>query len=164
MEKTLKSNSKFLSTPSARRATVPLCAGCKTAKKFLSTPSARRATLMQLADAVMPATFLSTPSARRATPGLAGRHHRCAISIHALREEGDAVHRPALEVQRISIHALREEGDADAINTLTELGKFLSTPSARRATAHKIHDSPPNVFLSTPSARRATPLRVPWPA
>ena len=43
MEKTLKSNSKFLSTPSARRATESVDATVE-AIKFLSTPSARRAT------------------------------------------------------------------------------------------------------------------------
>ena len=79
------------------------------------------------------------------------------ISIHALREEGDAVSR--LEAQAtgnfyprpprggrpgsavllhespdISIHALREEGDKQAIPTVVGWGIFLSTPSARRAT------------------------------
>ena len=34
----------------------------------------------------------------------------------------------------ISIHALREEGDPSALPLITELRKFLSTPSARRAT------------------------------
>ena len=33
--------------------------------------------------------FLSTPSARRATVLAVGKHHSNAISIHALREEGD---------------------------------------------------------------------------
>ena len=33
--------------------------------------------------------FLSTPSARRATPQNHLCHQHCAISIHALREEGD---------------------------------------------------------------------------
>ncbi len=33
------------------------------------------------------------------------------ISIHALREEGDAVHRWGRRSYPISIHALREEGD-----------------------------------------------------
>ena len=55
--------------------------------------------------------FLSTPSARRATPGAYAPDGGYAISIHALREEGDQkIHRPARE-PRISIHALREEGD-----------------------------------------------------
>ena len=35
----------------------------------------------------------------------------------------------------ISIHALREEGDEDALDFLFEVLGFLSTPSARRATA-----------------------------
>ena len=35
----------------------------------------------------------------------------------------------------ISIHALREEGDADVLGMLIGLHEFLSTPSARRATA-----------------------------
>ena len=35
------------------------------------------------------------------------------ISIHALREEGDGLYRPVeLRSQWISIHALREEGDS----------------------------------------------------
>ena len=55
--------------------------------------------------------FLSTPSARRAT--LQDRRLQLgkAISIHALREEGDPLRFPASYLQSISIHALREEGD-----------------------------------------------------
>ena len=105
----------------------------------------------------MAAKFLSTPSARRATSELAGHIEGSDISIHALREEGDR--HLLLHVYRadpISIHALREEGDglgdADvrsgniSIHALREEGdrlfagwqitgqRFLSTPSARRAT------------------------------
>ena len=59
------------------------------AAKFLSTPSARRATCAMLAFLVL-IVFLSTPSARRATgnSGIFRTLHN--ISIHALREEGDA--------------------------------------------------------------------------
>ena len=79
----------------------------------------------------------------------------------------------------ISIHALREEGDTSGLRTPPTPMKFLSTPSARRATradcglevfcAISIHAlreegdrvkrslvSVFSVFLSTPSARRAT--------
>ena len=56
--------------------------------------------------------FLSTPSARRATTGKNHRHRQEQISIHALREEGDAVR----QCSRVSLRI------------------FLSTPSARRAT------------------------------
>ena len=55
---------------------------------FLSTPSARRATIIQ--DYVLEGKkFLSTPSARRATEGAKGFGEKSVISIHALREEGD---------------------------------------------------------------------------
>ena len=56
--------------------------------------------------------FLSTPSARRAT--------RLAVD--------------GLLILAISIHALREEGDSSGFET-SGARKFLSTPSARRATA-----------------------------
>ena len=56
--------------------------------EFLSTPSARRATLegFNLDDNVK---FLSTPSARRATFKTVATRLMPEISIHALREEGD---------------------------------------------------------------------------
>ena len=101
------------------------------------------------------------------------------ISIHALREEGDALQpslagasfyfyprpprggrrsfsRRTLGFFRISIHALREEGDVAADAELYVAEKFLSTPSARRATTARPMIKPCSVFLSTPSARRAT--------
>ena len=59
-----------------------------------------------------------------------------SISIHALCEEGDVgspdatYHAPC-----ISIHALCEEGDPFVTGRSTVLMLFLSTPSARRATA-----------------------------
>ena len=56
--------------------------------------------------------FLSTPSARRATPVRGRLPASCAISIHALCEEGDPVRTVAKSATKA----------------------FLSTPSARRAT------------------------------
>ena len=84
----------------------------------------------------------------------------------------------------ISIHALREEGDFNAPLTLFDVVRFLSTPSARRATRAPGLSRPgskyfyprpprggrrpsmvmvpePSVFLSTPSARRATTVLPP---
>ena len=58
--------------------------------QFLSTPSARRATLSS-AWPMSTASFLSTPSARRATLHPCRQFYRLIISIHALREEGDSV-------------------------------------------------------------------------
>ena len=57
-----------------------------------------------------------------------------AISIHALREEGDVEVRQAHGDEHISIHALREEGDDSHVVTSSMPCRFLSTPSARRAT------------------------------
>ena len=61
-----------------------------------------------------------------------------AISIHALREEGDLFAGVVVEPQNISIHALREEGDTRPPFSGTPgiFILFLSTPSARRATLH----------------------------
>ena len=128
-------------------------------QRFLSTPSARRATLAVLVESVKPlAEFLSTPSARRATTqALARDQRRFDISIHALREEGDysltgtalsasdfyprpprggrrISYRRDAATMRISIHALREEGDRLNRNSENRFAEFLSTPSARRAT------------------------------
>ena len=55
--------------------------------------------------------FLSTPSARRATRRRGLPADREAISIHALREEGDRPEWRQGQGLQISIHALREEGD-----------------------------------------------------
>ena len=57
------------------------------------------------------------------------------FSIHALREVGDnsGCQGHALS-DNISIHALREEGDYNHRQGIAEYRKFLSTPSARRAT------------------------------
>ena len=56
--------------------------------KFLSTPSARRATRSP-GLFCFKGVFLSTPSARRATCGISWLYPYYTISIHALREEGD---------------------------------------------------------------------------
>ena len=102
--------------------------------------------------------FLSTPSARRATQEPPKSEESEKISIHALREEGDAdAAGVVLAPTEISIHALREEGDVSQLALDSLDGVFLSTPSARRATARSYTGRAAHrPFLSTPSARRAT--------
>ena len=56
----------------------------------------------------------------------------------------------------ISIHALREEGDDIRKSRRDTPKRFLSTPSARRATRPDYQMRQTMEFLSTPSARRAT--------
>ena len=126
----------FLSTPSARRAT-QCVVNLIELLEFLSTPSARRATV----DEVLPGdtfnVFLSTPSARRATscgllsvlPGY--------ISIHALREEGDAPETSPCSIRRYFYPRPPRGGRLINVLQCTVGRKFLSTPSARRATRRK---------------------------
>ena len=78
---------RFLSTPSARRATF-VCRASDFDLRFLSTPSARRATV-NFVQHCQDFLFLSTPSARRATYLVINTINIIKISIHALREEGD---------------------------------------------------------------------------
>ena len=146
----------FLSTPSARRATPGLCPDAQAGRISIHAlreegdqkgepitiplndfyprpprggrPSASPSTARR-------SGFLSTPSARRATSELPQLALVGAISIHALREKGDV----RLSVPRIcevdfyprpprgGRLPTRQEKEAEA--------KFLSTPSARRATA-----------------------------
>ena len=97
--------------------------------RFLSTPSARRATYYTCPNKDCHLRFLSTPSARRATTErgrFGGRH---TISIHALCEEGDFLQ--GLNLRRrenISIHALCEEGDAAPCSCPTPQADFYPRP------------------------------------
>ena len=79
--------------------------------------------------------FLSTPSARRAT-GDVCRLHSCAdISIHALREEGDWRCLSASFLRGYFYPRPPRGGRPPAMWYRFSLTRFLSTPSARRATA-----------------------------
>ena len=83
---------KFLSTPSARRATPRICEVGNIKKDFYPRPPRGGRRSSPSAKASRP-EFLSTPSARRATYKPDGRCNISGISIHALREEGDLLFR-----------------------------------------------------------------------
>ena len=125
----------FLSTPSARRATQRLVTGEDAGSEFLSTPSARRATRPPGLRCGARRYFYPRPP--RGGRPLAARCEALEkqISIHALREEGDHVDELRQIAVEISIHALREEGDLRAQSGRPWTRRFLSTPSARRATS-----------------------------
>ena len=173
----------FLSTPSARRATLIAKHGSPSKGDFYPRPP-RGGRLSDVQSWLILLLFLSTPSARRATSSKDQRDRFRSISIHALREEGDFFSFSASPSSRL----------------------FLSTPSARRATcctdhrhwlqkdfyprpprggrlrigpssfcykqisihalreegdlSHLLSTTLSHLFLSTPSARRAT-SRVP---
>ena len=151
---------RFLSTPSARRAT-PHRLGVVQGQP-ISIHALREEGDLELYG--VPAAnirFLSTPSARRATLSALGVQLLYSISIHALREEGDtALCELDAALNKISIHALREEGDQHLLSCTLQHVIFLSTPSARRATSVLDTSVTATVFLSTPSARRATLRRA----
>ena len=52
----------------------------------------------------------------------------------------------------ISIHALREEGDQRFLPPISRQVKFLSTPSARRATCG-LHNNIPRIIISIHALR-----------
>ena len=126
--------SKFLSTPSARRATRALFARFTKIQRFLSTPSARRATGSGCEQSQKQCYFYPRPPRGGRQPFVTLPCCSFGISIHALREEGD----------RLVLFYYRPDW------------KFLSTPSARRATKIRAWKAGDDEFLSTPSARRAT--------
>ena len=105
----------FLSTPSARRATVRLrCLRCSDFHFYPRPPRGGR--LSGLVTPHVPERFLSTPSARRATG------HPLTVMADSLYfyprppRGGRPVDRHlAVPVFRISIHALREEGDKQTV-------------------------------------------------
>ena len=126
--------------------------------RFLSTPSARRATLAYALNGSELTYFYPRPPRGGRPPAPKINARTIKISIHALREEGDEVNFAGLvkatvflstpSARRatdsfegqfglfdISIHALREEGDQAASPEAIQPKEFLSTPSARRATA-----------------------------
>ena len=168
---------------------------------FLSTPSARRATVFFQTHSWFFSYFYPRPprGGRRAARVFA----KSAMDFYPRPPRGGRLHRVVLlrRQKQISIHALREEGDVAADAELYVAEKFLSTPSARRATRRSeqsrhvsayfyprpprggrrlvllisagriyFYPRPPrggrpapqpvvtfvNLFLSTPSARRAT--------
>ena len=149
------SGSRFLSTPSARRATrTGIAARTSRTDFYPRPPRGGRRCGMGLLSLVF--GFLSTPSARRATIAVDRSFARQGISIHALREEGD----PALTAPTVAgvdfYPRPPRGGRPQSMFPGRSVGRFLSTPSARRATCPLPTTTRSARFLSTPSARRAT--------
>ena len=84
---------------------------------------------------LVPRTFLSTPSARRATQNAQQGEPSVEISIHALREEGDENTKSLFGVKKHFYPRPPRGGRRILSEKTTETEKFLSTPSARRATS-----------------------------
>ena len=148
----------FLSTPSARRATAssagasgqlwisihalreegdqsPCVAFC-IFRIFLSTPSARRATCPKLTGGKDNADFYPRPP-RGGRRSALGSYHSILRYFYPRPPRGGRLLDRTINGEQhvISIHALREEGDISTISSYAQYTLFLSTPSARRATA-----------------------------
>ena len=169
--------------------------------KFLSTPSARRATEHKWE--YMDQNRISIHALREEGDGRgSGTSRTLSISIHALREEGDSMAQvnraahtgflstpsarrattafaaPLLRgrnfyprpprggrlqaaelmpyLHQISIHALREEGDPYTLQGAWRNWNFYPRPPRGGRLQQAQPQRPQPIFLSTPSARRAT--------
>ena len=101
--------------------------------------------------------FLSTPSARRATVALGADVRDLNISIHALREEGDPAYSKLRQNPKSDFYPRPPRGGRRAQQSTgcTERYFYPRPPrGGRRIIAQFL--SFPEKFLSTPSARRAT--------
>ena len=167
----------FLSTPSARRATVlrdtfdydisisihalreegdvPPRASFSSSFYFYPRPP-RGGRLNPPTQEEKAHQFLSTPSARRATTRTTYADRAQMISIHALREEGDNIGSLSPGPTQNFYPRPPRGGRPHSSTVRLSGGAFLSTPSARRATRYLAGRAFGNIFLSTPSARRAT--------
>ena len=147
--------SEFLSTPSARRATgtgeswfpffvISIHALCEEGDSLMDTDALAQMDFYprplrggrHAADGLLirSGIFLSTPSARRATPPPRAGHRGQHISIHALCEEGDALPPSAVARWRYFYPRPLRGGRRSQVCRHSHCIKFLSTPSARRAT------------------------------
>ena len=104
--------------------------------------------------------FLSTPSARRATLSNRLWLGRLFISIHALREEGDPLQSPPCALLSNFYPRPPRGGRLLTQQEITQINDFYPRPprGGRRARWNPLVLIP--VFLSTPSARRATAIDV----
>ena len=124
---------------------------------FLSTPSARRATVSCGTILNISWEFLSTPSARRATRSpSAGLRLRPYFYPRPPRGGRQSYFDDVTETDEISIHALREEGDLLLRRFPQEPGNFYPRPPRGGRPPQIIIFPASQIFLSTPSARRAT--------
>ncbi len=125
--------------------------------KFLSTPSARRATGKALLTRNIAGVSIHALREEGDSPRISSRGGTSSFYPRPPRGGRRQKSASRFRCPPVSIHALREEGDRVMGMSPTRGATFLSTPSARRATISLSSKSRSLVgFLSTPSARRAT--------
>ena len=172
---------QFLSTPPRGGRPAPSPPSANSCKSFLSTPSARRRPA-GVRRAVV-ADVISIRALREEATDLKHKYNqKLIISIHALREEGDGAPHPAgartqhfyprpprggdPPVRRCRSSRCRHfyprpprGGRRSSSKGNGKACKFLSTPSARRATVRQSRLSGSHQISIHASARRATHRR-----
>ena len=147
----------FLSTPSARRATHWSGQPALGPLDFYPRPprGGRREFVFNY---ILNMLFLSTPSARRATLCPTPKSSRLS-NFYPRPPRGGRPYSPdsIAAIFSISIHALREEGDAIIVSVGLILSNFYPRPPRGGRPTSCPSKSKTSGFLSTPSARRATP-------
>ena len=173
---------RFLSTPSARRATegdfLFIGWGCNFYPRPPRGGRPCSATLLlpgmdfyprpprggrpfDLRDAVNGFVFLSTPSARRATQPSRSQTQRTSYFYPRPPRGGRRARLRARACMSIYFYPRPPRGGRQQQKQRRlKSEQFLSTPSARRATSGMIYSPRSSKFLSTPSARRATAATI----
>ena len=153
---------QFLSTPSARRAT--RSSNAQTSTTRISIHALREEGDQGNTAALSVTTiFLSTPSARRATPADSCCPSMRSISIHALCEEGDAQRGWSRATPRYFYPRPPRGGRRITRQHLIQINRFLSTPSARRATCSSNADGCRNLHFYPRPPRGGRPRSSPSP-
>ena len=124
--------------------------------KFLSTPSARRATLRARTRARD--QLISIHALREEGDEPRSPPARCTPDFYPRPPRGGRrlSQRHAVNLAGISIHALREEGDAVRGRSTARCSNFYPRPPRGGRHFRLVDVAPSCIFLSTPSARRAT--------
>ena len=144
-----------------RRAGIAPCGHCS--EYFYPRPP-RGGRLDVLVVLKVIAKFLSTPSARRATSSRDFLYSSMSISIHALREEGDPECLLSGCAEKNFYPRPPRGGRRPSFSSPRIRKRFLSTPSARRATElRRQHRLPtPNFYPRPPrGGRRRNPAPQP---
>ena len=103
---------------------------------FLSTPSARRATLSRSKRSGSVSYFYPRPPRGGRLQVVELASHDLEISIHALREEGDRSASSSMTASSIFLSTPSARRATPSRCSLRSGFVFLSTPSARRATSY----------------------------
>ena len=136
----------FLSTPSARRATTVPSSETTSVEDFYPRPPRGGRHLKPLKEDGLEHFYPRPPRGGRRIGAVTGNEYE---HFYPRPPRGG---RPTMQqldnvLWAISIHALREEGDMPILRACLVRCLFLSTPSARRATSSRLMRSPSTSYF-----------------